>query len=147
MDEIFVILIILLFVCIFLYYFYHYYDKNITSVSRINQKCIYKQHQPIIKIEEEKDNDIDKTDINNDKKIINIKDYKIKSEHPGYINDLIKKPEIYNENNEYIKQFEESKVNHTNNNQFISDNYISYKPREKSDVSTLPMANINVNLL
>ncbi len=142
MDEIFIILIILLFAGIFLYYFYHYYDFNITNVSQINQRCIYKQQKPIIKTEEEVNDDI-----NNDKKIINIKETKIKSEHPGYLNDLIKKPEIYNETNEYIKQLEESKVNHTNNCQFISDNYISYKPREKSNISTLPMANININLL
>ena len=73
-------------------------------------------------------------------KIINNDDDCISN--PGYINELIKLPNVKNENEcEYVKQF--NKIN----NVVPTDNVISYCPISKKEKSDLPYANINVNCL
>lgn len=92
------------------------------------------------KIEKGKDIIYNYKDTAYSNKIINNDDDCISN--PGYINELIKLPNVKNENEcEYVKQF--NKIN----NVVPTDNVISYCPISKKEKSDLPYANINVNCL
>ena len=92
------------------------------------------------KIEKEKDIIYNYKNTAYSNKIINNDDDCISN--PGYINELIKLPNVKNENEcDYVKQF--NKINDV----VPTDNVISYCPISKKEKSDLPYANINVNCL
>lgn len=137
MDEILIILFFIIFIIIVIvfYYYYHQYNIDINNTVIINNKNRCHKKYEIIKEEKEEDEII---------KEETIEDKIIKEEHPGYLNDLIKKPDIYDDNNEYIKQLTQ-KINYTDD--YKSDNQIGFNLKDKKEINSLPYANINVHLL
>lgn len=132
MDFNIIYIIIIFIIIIFILYFNVQFNKIYNKVNNDNTNT--------------NNNTNNNNNLNNnymEKRMINNDEFKKPS---GFVNELITKPDIYNENNEYIKMFD-FKISNNDLLEYKNDNDIGFNPKVKEDKKELPFANYNINCL